>query len=86
MTKTKTKADLVSCEIPALMADAIDRWLELPIAKQNKIFSRTDFITRITAQWFKMIEKDFDIHVGLGKDFDKPFLFPEDKEALTKDD
>jgi hypothetical protein len=78
MTKTKTKADLVSCKIPVLMADAIDQFLKLDIAKQNGVFSQTDFITRVVAQWFAMIERDFDIHVGLGKDFDIPFFFPED--------
>jgi len=59
------------------MADAIDQFLKLDIAKQNGIFSQTNFITRVCAQWFDMIKRDFDIDVGLGKDFDIPFFFPE---------
>lgn len=65
-------------KLPVLIADAIDQFLKLPIAKKNGIFSQTNFITRVVAQWFVMIEHDFGIDVGLGlKDFDKPFFFPE---------
>ena len=55
------KEDWVSCKIPVLMADAIDHFLKLDVAKKNGIFSRTDFITRVVALWFGSFEKDFGI-------------------------
>lgn len=45
------------------MAEAIDRWLELPIAKKNGVFSRADFISRIVSTYFTNFEKDFGIFV-----------------------
>lgn len=58
-----TKEDWASIRIPVLMAEAIDRWLELPIAKKNGVFSRADFISRIVSTYFTNFEKDFGIFV-----------------------
>lgn len=53
--------DWGSVRVPILMAEVIDRWLELDIAKKNGIFSRTDFVTHIVREWFIGFEKDFGI-------------------------
>lgn len=45
------------------MAQAIDKMLELDIAKKNGVFSRTDFVTRVIASWFSQFEKDFGMFV-----------------------
>jgi hypothetical protein len=63
MGQKMVKEDWVSCKIPVLMADAIDHFLDLPVAKKNGVFSRTDFMTRVLASWFSSFEKDFGIFV-----------------------
>lgn len=53
----------LTIRIPILMAQAIDKWLTLDIAKKNGIISRTDFATRVIGEWFIDFEKDFGIFV-----------------------
>jgi hypothetical protein len=57
------KEDWVSCKIPVLMAQAIDRIVDLDMAKKNGVFSRSDFLTRVIAYWFSSFEKDFGMFV-----------------------
>jgi hypothetical protein len=53
----------LTIRIPILMAQAIDKWLTLDIAKKNGVISRTDFATRVIGQWFAEFEQDFGIFV-----------------------
>ena len=57
------KEDWITVKIPVLMANAIDKFVETDLAKKNGVFSRTDFITRVIAQWFSYFEKEFGIFV-----------------------
>ena len=53
------KEDWVSCKIPVLMAESVDKFLQSDLAKKNGIFSRTDFLSAVVRMWFYLHEKDF---------------------------
>ena len=80
MTKPKIKTKTIECKMPEKLADAIDKFLKLDVAKQNGIFSQSNFITRVVAQWFVMVRTEFDIDLGITQysEYDIPFIFPED--------
>jgi hypothetical protein len=48
----------ISCKIPVSLMRSIDEFLKTDVAKRNNVFSRTDFISRVSALWFSIYEKD----------------------------
>lgn len=60
---TMGKEDWVTIKIPALMVQAIDKFVETDDAKRNGVFSRNEFVTRVLVMWFANYEKEFGMFV-----------------------
>lgn len=72
--------DWTTVKIPRLMAESIDRFLELPIAKKNGMFSRADVITALVRKFLVEYENQYGIFVSRAaartaddKDVSRPF-------------
>jgi hypothetical protein len=55
------KRQWLNCNIPAGVAEAIDKFLETDLSAKSGIHSRSDFITRLCVAWFSNIDKEFSI-------------------------
>jgi hypothetical protein len=64
MGKNDTAADKwTGVRIPMLMGQAIDKFLETDVCKQNGIVSRAEFVTRLLSAFFANFQKDFGLFV-----------------------
>lgn len=55
--------DWAAVRVPVMMVKVIDLLLQQDIMKKNGVFSRSDFATRVIAEWFSNFEKEFGMFV-----------------------